>query len=64
MKTIKGVKDIFRKPTPLERAAKEYGEIEHGLLDIGAEIKWAHKRKEYYIERRAELLEIMKGEVV
>ena len=30
---IEQLKRIFRKPTPLERAAKELGQIEHSMLD-------------------------------
>ena len=48
---IDQIKSLFRKPTPLERATKELGQIEHSLLDLTAEIMWAQKRKEYYTER-------------
>lgn len=59
---LKQIKALFRKPTPLERAAKELGQIEHSMLDITAEIRWAVKRREYYVERREELIGILKGE--
>lgn len=49
------IKSLFRKPTPLERAAKELGQIEHSLLDVDAEIMWGQKRKEYYILRKGVL---------
>ena len=49
---IEQLKRIFRKPTPLERAAKELGQIEHSMLDASAEIMWAQKRMEYYKERK------------
>ena len=54
------LKRLFRKPTPLERAARELGQIEHSLLDVTAEIGWANKRKEYYINRTMELMTYIK----
>lgn len=51
MLNIEWIKKHFRKPTPLERAARELAQIEHSLLDVDAEIMWAQKRKEYYINR-------------
>ena len=45
------LRKLFRKPTPMERAVRELGTIEHALLDVDAEIMWAQKRKEYYINR-------------
>lgn len=56
------LKALFRKPTPMERAAKELGQIEHSLLDVSAEIMWAKKREEYYKDRRAELRDYIQGE--
>ena len=56
------LKSLFRKPTPLERAAKELGQIEHSLLDVNAEIEWAQKRKEYYIIRKSALTGYIKEE--
>ena len=51
------LRKLFRKPTPLERAARELGTIEHALLDVGAEIMWAEKRQQYYEMRRVQLRE-------
>lgn len=51
------IRKLFRKPTPLERAARELGTIEHAMLDVGAEIMWAEKRQQYYELRRAQLKE-------
>ena len=51
------IRKLFRKPTPLERAARELGTIEHAMLDVGAEILWAEKREQYYELRRAQLKE-------
>jgi hypothetical protein len=59
---LEQLKALFRKPTPLERAAKELGQIEHSLLDVDGEIMWAQKRKEYYIMRRAVLHGYIQGE--
>jgi hypothetical protein len=59
---LEQLKALFRKPTPLERAAKELGQIEHSLLDVDAEIMWAQKRKEYYILRKAVLAGYIQGE--
>ena len=56
------LKSLFRKPTPLERAAKELGQIEHSMLDVTAEIAWAQKRLEYYKERQAMLKVYVQGE--
>lgn len=53
---INTFRKLFRKPTPLERAVKELGDIEHSLLDVDAEIMWAQKRKEYYLARKAALV--------
>lgn len=58
----KSIKDLFRKPTPLERAAKELGQIEHSLLDVDGEIMWSQKRKEYYILRKSVLQGYIKEE--
>ena len=52
----------LRRPTPLEKAARELGQIEHSLLDIDAEISWAQKRKEYYRERKFQLTMFIQGE--
>ena len=54
---MEAIRKLFRKPTPLERAARELGTIEHALLDVGAEIMWAEKRQEYYEIRRLQLRE-------
>ena len=51
------LRKLFRKPTPLERAARELGTIEHAMLDVGAEIMWAEKRQQYYAMRRSQLKE-------
>lgn len=59
--SIEVLKRLFRKPTPLERAARELGQIEHSLLDVTAEIKWAQKRREYYVDRKAELQAYIQG---
>lgn len=59
---IKQIKALFRKPTPLERAAKELGQIEHSLLDVTAEIEWAKKRHEYYTIRKLTLQGYIQGE--
>lgn len=53
------IKALFRKPTPLERAAKELGQIEHAELDVSGEIAWAIKRKEYYALRKEALQEFI-----
>ena len=58
---IEYLKSLFRKPTPLERAARELGQIEHSLLDVDAEIMWAQKRKEYYIQRKGVLTGYVQG---
>lgn len=57
---LEGIRKHFRKPTPLERAARELGLIEHSLLDVTAEIMWAQKRKEYYIDRMVSLKQYIK----
>lgn len=57
------LKALFRKPTPLERATKELGQIEHSLLDVRAEISWAQHRLSYYLERETFLRGYIKGEV-
>ena len=54
------LRKLFRKPTPLERAARELGTIEHAMLDVGAEIMWAEKRQQYYEMRRVQLREYVK----
>ena len=46
---------LFRRPSPLERAMRELGDIEHALLDVDAEIMGAQKRKEYYLARKESL---------
>ena len=56
------LKSLFRKPTPLERAAKDLGQIEHSMLDVSAEIAWAIKRKEYYDLRKVALQDYIKEE--
>ncbi len=45
------IKNLFRKPTPLEKAAKELGQLEHHLLEITAEISWGQNRLAYNKER-------------
>lgn len=60
MSAFEKLKALFRKPTPLERAVKELGEIEHAELDVSAEICWAIKRKEYYGLRKAALQEYVR----
>ncbi len=55
MNWIATLKDTFRRPSALERAAKELGQIEHSILDVTAEISWADKRLDYYVERTAYL---------
>ena len=60
---IDQLKSLFRKPTPLERAAKELGQIEHSLLDVGAEIMWAQGRQDYYIKRKKTLIAYIEGEM-
>lgn len=52
---IDAIRKLFRKPTPLEKAVRELGTIEHAMLDVGAEIMWAQKRLEYYQSRAAAL---------
>ena len=54
---MEAIRKLFRKPTPLERAVRELGTIEHAMLDVGAEIMWAEKRQQYYEMRRAQLKE-------
>ena len=49
------LKSLCRRPSALERAAKELGQIEHSMLDVTAEIMWAEKRLDYYVERTAYL---------
>ena len=46
------LKTLFKKPTPLERAARELGQIEHAILDLHAEIEWGRKQLEYYEDRK------------
>ena len=54
---LKTFRKLWSKPTPLERAARELGTIEHAMLDVGAEIMWAEKRQQYYALRRVQLRE-------
>ena len=49
------LRKLFRKPTPVEKAVRELGTIEHAMLDVGAEIMWAQKRLEYYQSRASSL---------
>ncbi len=58
------VKKVFHRPTPLERAAKELGQLEHSILDATAEISWSQKRLEYYRERSAALKKFIQKEAI
>ena len=59
---MNALKRLFKKPTPLERAARELGLIEHAILDCNAEISWSKKRLEYHTERQSYLKDYINNE--
>jgi hypothetical protein len=53
------LKQLLRKPTPLELAAKELHELEHTKLEATAAREWAYHRINYTEQRMAYLKEYL-----
>ena len=45
------IKDLFRRRTPLEMAAKEMVEAQHGLLEAQSGLDYAAAMVEYHTDR-------------
>lgn len=48
---MKWIKDLFRTPTPLEKAARELSSLEHEALEATGTRDWAQHRINYAQER-------------
>lgn len=53
------IKKIFTKPTPLELAARELGDLEHSKLEATAARDWAYHRIKYTEQRMVYLIDYL-----
>lgn len=56
------LKNIFRRPTPLELAAKEIANLEHNILEATGTRDWAQHRINYAKQRIAYLKDYLNKE--
>lgn len=57
------LKRLLSRPTPLELAAKELGELEHNVLEATGTRDWAQHRINYAKQRIAYLKDFLNTEV-
>lgn len=55
------IKQLLRKPTPLELAMRELDELEHAKLKATATREWAYHRIKYIEQRAAYLQHYIQG---
>ena len=53
------IKELFRKPTPLEKAARELANLEHEVLEATGTRDWAQHRISYSQQRMAYLKQFL-----